>query len=173
MDIDHEEVDCDTCGLPEATGQMREAAASDPDSVEVKIQLRDYTTTPGGRTVATGGDPADVWRDTVVHPALATARRKGETLTIDLDGTAGVPLSFLDEVFGGLVRKYGVTYATFLVRVTLVSDEQPYLISDVHEMIREAEEDAPKCVVCGAPRNSPEGVTCGSPHCTGAEYGDG
>jgi hypothetical protein len=38
-------------------------------------------------------------------PALRAAEAKSETIIIELDGTAGYGASFLEEVFGGLVRK--------------------------------------------------------------------
>lgn len=60
----------------------------------------DFSPTPAGRYASDGPFPGETFRDAVLLPAL----KKGD-VTVDLDGTAGYGSSFLEEAFGGLVRK--------------------------------------------------------------------
>lgn len=55
---------------------------------------------PGGRLRSDGPFSGEEFRDSVLRPLLD---RDGQ-VEIELDGTRGYPPSFLDEVFGGLVR---------------------------------------------------------------------
>jgi hypothetical protein len=71
-------------------------------------------------------------------PLVREAISNKVKLVIDLDGTAGYATSFLEEAFGGLVRREGVN-ATELERVLqFKSDEEDYLIEDVWSYIKEA-----------------------------------
>ena len=64
---------------------------------------RDFSPTPAGRFLDDGPFPGERFRDEILMPAL-TAAGNGQ-VTVDLDGTAGFGSSFLEEAFGGLVRK--------------------------------------------------------------------
>jgi hypothetical protein len=104
----------------------------------VEIRLRDYSATPGGRTVAHGAWPANVWREVVLAPVLETARRRGELLIVDLDGTTGIAHCFLDEAFGGLVRVNGLDVWTVLGLVVVRALREPYLADDVYDCVMRA-----------------------------------
>ena len=58
----------------------------------------------GGRYRNDGPWSGEEFRERVLIPELRDAIRDHETLVIDLDGVAGVPSSFLEEAFGGLMR---------------------------------------------------------------------
>lgn len=92
----------------------------------MRIRLKDYSCTPGGRT------DARRWRKTRLLPAFRNAKESGELLVVNLDGTAGLAASFLEEAFGGLVRS-GVRYGDILAMMLIESKE------DKGEMAIEAE----------------------------------
>ena len=62
---------------------------------------RDFSDAPAGRLRADGPFSGEEFRDTTLIPALLS----GDIITVDLSGTYGYGSSFLEEVFGGLVRK--------------------------------------------------------------------
>ena len=62
---------------------------------------KDYSPTPGGRYIRNGDHSGEHFRDTVLVPAL----KEHDHLTVYLDGTVGYAGSFLEEVFGGLIRE--------------------------------------------------------------------
>jgi hypothetical protein len=61
---------------------------------------------PGGRFRAMGPFSGEEFRDDMLIPALraAMASSSGPVVVV-LDGAVGYPASFLEEAFGGLVRK--------------------------------------------------------------------
>lgn len=61
----------------------------------------DFSPVPAGRHLTDGPFPGAKFRDEILLPAL----ERHEEITIDLDGTEGYGSSFLEETFGGLVRK--------------------------------------------------------------------
>ena len=66
----------------------------------------DFSPYPGGRVRADGPKSGEAFRDEVLLPALKRAEQKGDSVTVSLDGVAtGLGPSFLEEAFGGLVRK--------------------------------------------------------------------
>lgn len=71
--------------------------------LEIKI-ARDFSRYPGGRYRADGKYSGEEFRDDVLVPLLLDAKRQNKSITVELDGAAGYPSSFLEEAFGGLVR---------------------------------------------------------------------
>ena len=64
----------------------------------------DFTKYPGGRYRKHGKGSGEEFRENFLVPNI----EKQEQITIVLDGTAGYSSSFLEEAFGGLVRRgYG------------------------------------------------------------------
>lgn len=61
----------------------------------------DFTKYPGGRYRKHGKGSGEEFRDSFLVPLL----EKQEEITVILDGTAGYSSSFLEEAFGGLVRR--------------------------------------------------------------------
>lgn len=66
---------------------------------------RDYTRFPGGRYPEDGPGNGTTFREKFLLPAM----QSGEAIIVELDGAAGYPSSFLEEAFGGLVRKEGIS----------------------------------------------------------------
>lgn len=76
---------------------------------EVKVILREYYLDPATRyevqdTLNQGS--GEGFRRKYVAPAFAKAVEAGELLVVDIGGTWGVPPSFREETFGGLVRDH-------------------------------------------------------------------
>jgi STAS-like domain of unknown function (DUF4325) len=63
---------------------------------------RDFSMTPGGRFRRDGEHSGEDFRVRLVEPLLDA----GNDVIIDLDSPVGFTSSFLEEVFGGLVRRY-------------------------------------------------------------------
>ena len=62
---------------------------------------KDFSDTPLGRYPTDGPHSGERFREEFLYPAL----KKNDSVSIVIDGTEGYGSSFLDEAFGGLVRK--------------------------------------------------------------------
>jgi hypothetical protein len=72
---------------------------------EVIISIaQDFSPFPGGRYRADGPFSGEKFRDDILLPALVDAEKNGSRVIVILDGAVGYSSSFLEEVFGGLVR---------------------------------------------------------------------
>lgn len=67
---------------------------------------RDFTSTPGGRFETEGKWSGQEFRTRVLEPALDRAATTA-VVVVDLDGPEGFTTSFLEEVFGGIIRARG------------------------------------------------------------------
>ena len=85
---------------------------------------RDYSAAPGGRYVKDGKFSGEEFREKVLGPKLKTALRSNDTVEVDLDGTYGFSSSFLDEVFGGLVRDLGIPRATLDKHLIILANSE-------------------------------------------------
>lgn len=63
---------------------------------------KQFSPTPAGRDMADGPFPGARFRDEFLLPALS---RDDDEVIVDMDGGSGFGSSFLEEAFGGLVRK--------------------------------------------------------------------
>ena len=91
--------------------------------------VNDFCETPGPRFKSEGNFSGEEFRDEILEPKFLLAKRNNEKLIIKLDGVYGYPASFLDEVFGGLSKKYSCQ--TVLDILSFESDD----ISLIHEII--------------------------------------
>ena len=94
----------------------------------------DYYEAPAGRYPADGNYNGERFREDFLAPAL----RSGGVV-VNLDGTEGYGSSFLDEVFGGLVRKSGFSEWELKEKLSLISEEDETLISEIWGYIADAE----------------------------------
>ena len=69
------------------------------------IRIADYARSPGGRFISDGPFSGEWFREEILRPALAAAIDAGQKLNVEMDGTSGYGSSFLEEAFGGLIRK--------------------------------------------------------------------
>ena len=67
----------------------------------------------------------------------------GDKVVIDLDGGPGYAASFLEELFGGLVRKKGCGLGLLidLEMLSFISNDEPHLIEEIRRFVNEAEMD--------------------------------
>jgi len=96
---------------------------------------KEYTTTPGARSKKDGLFSGEEFREKFLEKYfLDECTNKIE---IDLDGVEGYSTAFLEEVFGGLVRKFGITVVKN--RLLFISVEEPFLISEIKSYIEKAD----------------------------------
>ncbi len=100
------------------------------------IRVRDFSITPGSRYKDEGDFSGEEFRERFLEPSFEKALEIRKKILIDLDGTIGYGTSWLEEVFGGLARKYGIDKVIKLL--DFKSDEEPYLIDDIKEYIKNA-----------------------------------
>lgn len=90
-------------------------------ATEIKI-ARDFSTKPVGRFRKDGPHTGEAFREDFLIPAL----ERDQNVVVVLDGTEGYPSSFLEEAFGGLVRKGRWTPAELKRRLQVRADSAPY-----------------------------------------------
>ncbi len=109
------------------------------------IIAKDFSKFPGPRYIRQGPNSGELFRDTKLYPAFIEAYEKGSKLEIDLDGVAGYGSSFLEESFGGLVRKLvrecrfadkGAASIAVLNTLILSYHQEPYHIDRIHNYIK-------------------------------------
>ena len=106
------------------------------DKLIIKI-AEDYTKIPGVREEIEGDFPGEEFLSTILLPKFKQAIAERKILFIDLDGTAGYATSFLESAFGGLAREYK-NYKIVLDNLEFKSQDDPFLIDDIKEYIKEA-----------------------------------
>ena len=79
-------------------------------NVNLSVHLgKDFTDLPGPRYRRQGAGSGEEFRDRFLIPALKRAVKEGKKATITMAGTQfGCPVGFLEEAFGGLVRRHGL-----------------------------------------------------------------
>lgn len=102
----------------------------------VTLRIKDFSQTPGVRSQDEGPFSGEEFRNKILEPAIKESLTSGEKIRIVLDGTLGYATSFLEEVFGGIVRKFG--YSRIKNIIEIISDQRPYYIDDVNEYMNDA-----------------------------------
>ena len=100
---------------------------------------QDYSETPGARYISDGPFSGEEFRDKLLEPRYLNCLPLGIKLIIDFDGAYGYPITFLEEAFGGLVRK-GYSVIDLLNNTIFVSNEEPKIIEDIKKLILEEEQ---------------------------------
>lgn len=101
------------------------------NTIEIVIS-KEFSKEPFGRTDKDGQFNGSKFRDRFIIPAL----KQGKRIVINFDGAEGYGSSFLEESFGGLVRN-GFNDTTIHEQITLISNDDPSIIEEVNEYIRE------------------------------------
>lgn len=96
----------------------------------------DFSLTPGPRYIKEGSYSGEEFRKNVLEPKFEQILKSNGKIIIDLDGTFGYGTSFLEEVFGGLARKY--SNINVMDNLEIISEEEPYLINDINKYVKEA-----------------------------------
>lgn len=94
------------------TGALRKVDARSTKTISI---AKDFSERPAGRYLTDGKFSGQAFREKLLLPNLID----GQTLVVELDGVRGYPSSFLEEAFGGLVRKHNLSAADLLERLTL------------------------------------------------------
>lgn len=106
--------------------------------MEYKI-AKEYTNLPGGRYKKDGDFSGEDFRDTILIKLIEECLKKSDELIINLDGAYGFPPSFLEEAFGGLIRKYDYDGLELKKVLKFVAKDEPKLIMDIFSYIEDAE----------------------------------
>jgi hypothetical protein len=101
----------------------------------INIALQ-FTKTPGARFRTDGDFSGEQFREEFLEKYFAKPN-DDEKVQIVLDGAIGYPTSFLEESFGGLVRKFKNKEAV-KKKFSFVSNENPLLIDEINEYIENA-----------------------------------
>lgn len=100
---------------------------------------KDFSSTPGPRFISEGEWSGELFRTQYLLPKVKKAISENIELKVILDGTAGYGTSFLEESFGGLIRIEMVDYDKLIKILKIISDEEPYLIDDIKEYLKDAQ----------------------------------
>ena len=95
---------------------------------------RNFTLTPGGRWRRISEFSGEEFLDTYLAPAV----RAGEPVQVELDGVAGYGSSFLEQVFGGLVRLMHWRTRDEFDRHVVVKTTRGSWMAEVNEYVNEA-----------------------------------
>jgi hypothetical protein len=77
---------------------------------------KEFSRFPAGRFRSDGSSSGEHFREDILIPALERG-----PVTVVLDGVAGLPSSFLEEVMGGLLRS-GMTLSFIEGRLTILAE---------------------------------------------------
>ena len=111
----------------------------------MKINIAiDFSRIPGARYPEEGDFSGQEFRQTILLPKLQEAIKKKEMLTINLDGTAGLGTSFLEESVGGLIRVDKFDIESLKNTLEFISEEDPDYITEIWSYINEAYEQESK-----------------------------
>lgn len=113
------------------------------DTVVVKI-AKDYSSTPGPRYEVEGSYSGEQFRKTKFTQIFREAINHNQKIIVDLDGVVGYGTSFLEEIFGGLIREDHLSYPDIVKKLTIISKEEPYLVEDIMLYLKEAWESGKK-----------------------------
>jgi hypothetical protein len=105
----------------------------------IKIQIaKDFSRTPGARFPEEGDFSGQDFRENILLPKLKEAFKLNVKLEIDLDGTAGMGTSFLEEAFGGLIRYNKIDYNKIKDTIIFISKSDPEYIREIKIYMEEA-----------------------------------
>jgi len=106
----------------------------------VTIFVKDFSIVPGSRELDEGkkANSGEEFRNIFLEPEFKKILNNDSKLIVNLDGTIGYGTSWLEEVFGGLARLYGSDLVKN--KLLFISEEEPYLIDDINEYIKDAQE---------------------------------
>lgn len=100
----------------------------------IKINVaKDFTRYPTGRFMKNGKTSGEEFREKHLIPAFTSNNK----VCVELDGTIGYGSSFLEEAFGGLVRKVNLDATQVHDKLTLISEDTS-LIQEIKEYIEDA-----------------------------------
>ena len=108
------------------------------NKVEINI-AKHYTMTPGARYKKDGDFSGQDFREKFLEKHFEPESNTDKVI-INLDGTMGYATSFLEESFGGLVRKFGNRFINKAIfeKFEFISNDEPACIDEIKKYIMEA-----------------------------------
>lgn len=100
---------------------------------------RDFSPHPGPRYTRQGPFSGEKFRQSILAKRL---RETEDEILVDLDGTSGFGSSFIDEAFGGLIRKEGFRLSQLNKRLSFKSDVDSSYKLEAEQSLKEAEQSA-------------------------------
>ena len=101
------------------------------DTYKINI-AEDFSTVLGGRFKHEGSYSGKVFRDNILMPVYGQAFLNNNKIEINLDRCYGYPPSFIEEVFGGIVRK---TKDTNIIDMFIFISEDLELINKIKQIM--------------------------------------
>lgn len=111
--------------------------------MKIKIAT-EFSRIPGARYPEEGDFSGEEFRQNILLPKLKEAIANKEKLVVDLDGTAGLGTSFLEESFGGLIREEHMDFNVVINTLDFISTEEPDYIEEIRSYINDANEQENK-----------------------------
>lgn len=103
------------------------------------IRIRDFSVTPGVRYRCEGSSSGEEFRESCLVPLFKEAGSRDQPIRIEFDGTMGYPTSFLEEAFGGLIRRLPNQADEVLRRLELVPHPtRPQVVKLAKEYMQDA-----------------------------------
>ena len=101
---------------------------------------KEFSPVPIGRYKTDGDKSGEVFLEDFLYPKVSDAMKRKEKLEIDFTGMYGLSSSFLEEAFGGLVRKYNLSSVDILDTIVFLPEKSHFdlYIDLVQEYIRDA-----------------------------------
>lgn len=92
-------------------------------NIEKTINVaKDFSDVPSGRYRTDGPASGEAFREDILKAALQSYER----VIVQLDGTEGYGSSFLEEAFGGLIRKGYISKQGYKSRLIIEAKTDPY-----------------------------------------------
>lgn len=108
--------------------------------MEINIS-KEYTDKPGARYESQGPNSGEKFRDNILYPVFLNAIDKNDELIVNLDGGYGYGSPFIEEIFGGLVRKLkseNNNYYKKVINIKIISNDNITWINKIQKYIKEA-----------------------------------
>lgn len=97
-----------------------------PMDENIMIKLADFSRFPSGRDAHDGDFNGEKYREHILRPAVEKALNENRKVEISLEGVLNFGSSFLEEAFGGLVRKRVIQKDTLKSLLVVTPDQAPY-----------------------------------------------
>lgn len=108
----------------------------------VKINLAQiFSKFPGPRYISEGDNSGELFRTKFLLPEILKSIKDDYLIELNLDGTKGYGTSFIEEIFGGLIRENNIKYEDIKKRLKIISTEEDYLLEDIDQYLSEANEN--------------------------------
>lgn len=110
--------------------EIAERSRAGSDMTQLVVSER-FAKALGGRYRSDGPKSGEEFREDVLVPELRKALGRNEKLTVNFDGVFGMPTSFLEEAFGGLIRAKIAAPDRIIESVEIEAPNSPRLFSFV------------------------------------------